>query len=78
MPIYKFSSKTCGPCMVATKKLNAANVQYTEIDAHENIDMCEQYNVKNIPTIIKTDDSGNEIMRLVGGECLNNDNISQL
>lgn len=77
MAIIKIGSKTCGPCMMAEKKLNSMGVEYTSLDAYDD-DVIEKYNIRNIPTIIKTDTNGDEIMRLVGGECLNNDILKGL
>lgn len=77
MGVIKIGSKTCGPCMAASNKLKEMNIQYTDLDAHDDA-VINQYNIKNIPTIIKTDSSGNEEFRLTGGDCLRRDKLKLL
>ena len=77
MGVIKIGTKTCGPCMAASTKMHEMNIEYTDLDAYDDA-VIEQYNVKNIPTIIKTDDDGNEIFRLSGGECLRRDKLEEL
>lgn len=77
MAIIKIGSKTCGPCMVVESKLNKMGVEYTSLDAYED-DVIEKYNVRNIPTIIKTDEEDNVLLRLTGGECMKQENLDKL
>lgn len=52
------------------------NIEHVSLDAYtDNID---EYNIRNIPTIIKTDDNGNELFRLIGGDCLNTEKLNTL
>lgn len=71
MGVIKFSSPTCGPCMVVETKLNKANIAHESIDVTQHPEVIEQYNIKTVPTVIRTDENGNEINRLVGGDCIN-------
>ena len=77
MGVIKIGSKSCSPCILAGKKLNDLGVEYTELDAFED-EIVDAWNVRSIPTIIKTDSSGNEEFRLIGKDCLDNEKLSKL
>ncbi len=50
--ILLFATKTCPNCKMAKMLLDRAGIQYTVIDAEENVDMTKAYNVKKAPTLI--------------------------
>ena len=58
--------------------LKDLNKEYTSIDVHDNEACIEQYNIRNIPTVIKVDDNGNEVSRLSGAQCMNKQLLEQL
>lgn len=76
--IIKIGTPTCGPCKVAENLLNKYNVKHVSYDAVDAEDICTQYRVGSVPTILKLDDDGKEISRLVGGDCLQAHKIQEL
>lgn len=63
----KFSSEYCPPCKALAgilKDFDRCPIE--EIDAPSNQDLCEKYGVRNVPTLIFVDESGNEIFRHLG------------
>jgi thioredoxin-like negative regulator of GroEL len=73
--LLKFYSPLCGPCKVLHKNIEDSGVEYININIFE--DECfdnlgatehlvEHYNVRALPTLIKIDDTGNELNRHVG------------
>lgn len=77
MGVIKIGSTVCGPCKAATMKLDKLGIHYTDIDAYQD-GIVERYSIRNIPTIIKTDEDDNELFRLVGGDCLKEDKLETL
>lgn len=47
---YLFTTKTCPNCSLAKKYLQ--NVDYTVIDAEENMDLAVKYGVRQAPTLV--------------------------
>lgn len=65
--ILKFSTRYCGPCKaLAQNLLNFADVPIESIDADDNEEMCSQYNVKSVPTMIFLNEKGEDVGRIVG------------
>ena len=65
--ILKFSAFWCGPCKMLQRELEGFDlVPVQEIDVDENENMCIEYNIRNIPTLIFVNESGKEISRHVG------------
>ena len=50
--ILLFTTKTCPNCKIAKKLLNDAGIEYTIIDAEEQIELTRQYNIKKAPTLL--------------------------
>lgn len=50
--IYKFESKTCGPCKKVQKMLDSLGIQVKHIDVQENLDEARKYNITMLPTLI--------------------------
>ena len=66
-----FSAAWCGPCKVLGPKIQqlqseVLNIQKVDVDQDQALSA--QYGVRNIPTIIKIDASGNASERLVGNQ----------
>ena len=74
MKLLKFEADSCMKCRKLDRTLKTLNVEYTSYDvyADENLQMVDQYIVAALPTLVKTDDNGNEIAKLVGADCLTN------
>jgi len=66
--ILLFTTKTCPNCKVAKSMLDKANINYTVIDAENNIDKTKNFGVRRAPTLFVPD--GNTYNRL--------DNISSI
>ncbi len=50
--IYLFTTKTCPNCKVAKRLLDEAKLTYSVVDAEENIDLTEEYEIMQAPTLI--------------------------
>ena len=65
--IYKISASWCVQCKQLERELsNWDGVEIIEIDADENEEICEKYNIRGIPTLIFLDENNNELGRIVG------------
>tara|TARA_B110000438_G_scaffold301331_1_gene355948 strand:- start:481 stop:732 length:252 start_codon:yes stop_codon:yes gene_type:complete len=66
-----FSAAWCGPCKVLGPKiqqLQSEGLNIQKVDVDQDQALSAQYGVRNIPTIIKIDASGNASERLVGNQ----------
>ena len=65
--ILYFTASWCGPCKLLKPKIQALQSKFpiTILDVDTNAEACSKYSVRNVPTIIVTN-NGNEIGRLVG------------
>lgn len=65
--IYKVGAEWCGPCRQLKQELKDFNlVPIIEIDADEDEEFCEKYNIKNIPVLLLCDNNDNVLYRQVG------------
>lgn len=65
--IYKVGAEWCGPCRQLKQELKDFNlVPIIEIDADEDEEFCEKYNIKNIPILLLCDNNDNVLYRQVG------------
>jgi ribonucleoside-triphosphate reductase len=53
---YLFTTKTCPNCHLAKSILDDAGVNYRVVDAEENIDLVQNYQVRQAPTLIVVHD----------------------
>ena len=60
-----FSNDWCMPCKKLKMLLNKCNIQYTEIDVEEKIEMTVEYHISALPTMILLKDG--EIQKKVVG-----------
>jgi thiol-disulfide isomerase/thioredoxin len=65
--ILYFTASWCGPCKLLKPKIQAMQSRFpiTILDVDTNTEACNKYSIRNVPTIIITQD-GHEITRLVG------------
>ena len=65
--IYKVGAEWCGPCRQLKQELKDFNlVPIIEIDADEDEEFCEKYNIKNIPVLLLCDNKNNVLYRQIG------------
>ncbi len=65
-----FTSAWCGPCKVLKPKIEALSneLPITILDVDANQTTATQYSVRNIPTVIMIDETGNALNRLIGNQ----------
>lgn len=67
MKILKFGTCHCGQCKMQDKELlKVKDIPVEKIDAEDNEDLANQYNIMKVPTTLVLDDSGNELLRFPG------------
>tara|TARA_B100000085_G_C18161521_1_gene357632 strand:- start:242 stop:490 length:249 start_codon:yes stop_codon:yes gene_type:complete len=66
--ILYFSAAWCGPCKTLGPIVDSLSgqINYEKIDVDTNHDLSAQYGVRNIPTLILLDETGEVKGRLVG------------
>ena len=65
--ILKISSTWCGPCRQLKKELEDFDlVPIIEVDADKDEQLCNDYGIKSIPTLIFLDEKEQEVFRHVG------------
>lgn len=62
-----FSAPWCGPCRTLGPIMEQVNgtIPVQKINVDENSEMAQQYNVRNIPTVVLVE-NGQEIKRIIG------------
>lgn len=68
MKLLKFQASWCQPCKTLTSLLSTMQIPFPVevIDADENKDMLQKYNVRSVPVLVLLDENNNEIDRLTG------------
>lgn len=68
MKLIKFSASWCMPCKNLESRLNklALTIDLVSYDVEEEVDLTEEWKVRNVPTVILVDDNGHEVKRWVG------------
>ncbi len=73
MKILRFTAIWCMYCLYMKSfweefehELNS--VQIEEFDADDNSDMHKKFNIKDVPTVIITDDNDHELIRIEGAK----------
>lgn len=66
--ILYFSAAWCGPCRTLGPIMESLSreINYQKVDVDENQDLSIQYEVRNIPTLILLDETGEVKGRKVG------------
>ena len=68
--IYYFSAPWCGPCKQLAPTMERSGLPYQKIDVDNDTELSAKFGIRNVPTLVKVDSSGNEISRLVGNNPL--------
>ncbi len=50
--VYLFASATCPNCKIAETLLTKANIGYTKVYAHENVELTQSLGIKQAPTLV--------------------------
>ena len=69
--ILYFSAAWCGPCRAlgpVVQQLQNEGLNIQKVDVDHDQTLSAQYSVKSIPTLIKIDQNGNVIGRLIGNQ----------
>lgn len=68
MKLLKFQASWCQPCKTLTNLLSTMQIPcpVEVIDADENKDTLQKYNVRSIPVLILLDENNIEVDRLTG------------
>jgi len=69
--ILYFSAAWCGPCKAlgpTVQLLQTQGLNIQKIDVDQDTTSSTQYNIRSVPTLVKIDNSGNEVGRLVGNQ----------
>ena len=68
--IYYFSAPWCGPCKQLAPTMERSGLPYQKVDVDNDTELSAKFGIRNVPTLVKVDSSGNEISRLVGNNPL--------
>ena len=68
MKLIKFGASWCLPCKNLESRLKNVklNIDLLKYDVEEDVELTEEWKVRNVPTTILLDDNGHEIKRWVG------------
>ena len=66
--LLKFSSPFCQPCQQMTKNLAQIDHDWVveEINILDNMEVAIQYGIRGVPVILKLNENGQEVSRLLG------------
>lgn len=66
MKILKFYTETCMNCKMLGKVLDKMSAEVENINANENLDLVDKYEICTTPTLVFLDEDDNVIDRIVG------------
>lgn len=72
--LIKFSKQSCTPCKMVENYLQDKEVQYTDVDVFDRVDLATQYGIVGVPVLVLEED-GVIIDKVVG---FNPDDIDNL
>jgi len=68
--IYYFSAPWCMPCKALAPTMERSGLPFQKVNVDEDQNLSTKYGIRNVPTLVKVDASGNEVGRLVGNNPL--------
>jgi thioredoxin 1 len=66
MKLLKFWKQGCVPCQFVTNILDELEVEYESVNALENEELREKYDIQSVPVLILLDDEGKFVDRVNG------------
>ncbi len=69
MKLLYFSASWCMPCRAfgpIMEKVSQSRIPVQKVDVDLDGDLAAQYGIRNVPTVIKVDASGNAVDKFVG------------
>jgi thioredoxin 1 len=69
MKYLYFTASWCGPCKMLgpiIERVKNSGINIQKIDVDTNNDLVSQFGIRNIPTVVLTDDSNKEYTRITG------------
>ena len=66
--ILYFTASWCGPCKALAPRMESLSgqINYQKIDVDQNSELSVRYGVRNVPSLVLVDSTGNELNRMVG------------
>ena len=66
--ILYFTAAWCAPCKTLGPIIESLNgqINYQKIDVDQNSELSARYGVRNVPSLVLVDSTGNELNRMVG------------
>ena len=68
--IYYFSAHWCQLCKQLAPTMERSGLPFQKVNVDEDSTLSAKYGIRNVPTLVKVDASGNEVSRLVGNNPL--------
>ncbi|MDA9309687.1 thioredoxin family protein [bacterium] len=68
--ILYFTGDWCQPCKLLGPTMASSGLPYQKVDVDNDTELSTKYGIRNVPTLVKIDASGNEISRIVGNRPL--------
>lgn len=66
MKILKFYTDTCMNCRMLGKVLSKMNIEVEDINANENLELVDKYEVCTTPTLVFLDENDKEVSKIAG------------
>jgi thioredoxin 1 len=68
--IYYFSADWCGPCKQLGPTMEKSGLPFQKINVDSDTALSSQFGIRNIPTLVKVDERGEEVGRITGNKSL--------
>ena len=66
MKILKFYTETCMNCRMLGKVLDRMGVEVENINANENTELVDKYEICTTPTLVFLNENGEEVDKIIG------------